>query len=49
MLKLAGVLYKEFNNTDESITYLKSVIDIEPLNSEALMMLGKIYDKISKH
>jgi hypothetical protein len=45
MIKLAGVMFKEFNETEESLGYAKKAIEIQSNNSEAYLLMGKIQEK----
>ena len=45
MIKLAGVLFKEKNDTEESLALLEKAIKLNHKNPEAHLIMAKIYDK----
>lgn len=51
MIKLAGVLFQE-NGLQEDILLSKEIInkaiELEPKNSEALLLQGKVYHKLGE-
>lgn len=49
MLKLAVILFKEYNQTEESLSLITQVVRLAPNNTEALLLLGKIYDKLTRY
>eukprot|EP00347_Sterkiella_histriomuscorum_P012671 403367671 len=49
MHKLAGVLFKEKDESEESLQIMEKVLKIIPSNPEVHLLMGKIYDKKNNH
>lgn len=49
MIKLAGVLFKEQNDVEESFSLISKALLIQSNNTDGVMLLGRILDKKGKY